>query len=51
MGLYRIYAEQQKLDEAQAMLIKALEWTYELDERKLYKHKLYSIQQNIVATR
>jgi len=51
MGLYKIYAEQQKLDEAQAMLIKALEWTYELDERKLYKHKLYSIQQNIVATR
>ena len=50
MGLYKIYAEQQKMDEAQAMLIKALEWTYELDERKLYKHKLYSLQQSIVGT-
>jgi len=49
MGLYKIYAEQQKMNEAQAMLIKALEWTYELDERKLYKHKLYSIQQSTVA--
>ncbi|NQZ21192.1 MAG: hypothetical protein HRT53_03980 [Colwellia sp.] len=51
MGLYQIYAKQHKLDKAQAMLIKALEWTYELDERKLYKHKLYSLQQNIVSTR
>jgi Tfp pilus assembly protein PilF len=49
MGLYRIYAEQQKHDKAQVMLIKALEWTYELDERKLYKHKLYSLQQSIVG--
>jgi Tfp pilus assembly protein PilF len=50
MGLYKIYVEQQKMDEAQKMLIKALEWTYELDERKLYKHKLYSLQQSIVGT-
>jgi len=47
MGLYKIYAEQQKLNKAQAMLIKALEWTYELDERKLYKYKLYNIKENI----
>jgi tetratricopeptide (TPR) repeat protein len=49
MGLYKIYAKQQKLDKAQAMLIKALEWTYELDERKLYEHKLYSLKQNIAG--
>ena len=49
MGLYRIYVKQEKMDEAQAMLIKALEWTYELDERKLYKLKLYSINQSIAG--
>jgi len=49
MGLYKIYAKQQKLDKAQAMLIKALEWTYELDERKLYEYKLYSLKQNIAG--
>lgn len=47
MGLYKIYGQQNKLNMAQAMLIKALEWTYELDERKLYKYKLYNIKQNI----
>ena len=50
MGLYKIYVKQDKLDKAQAMLIKALEWTYELDERKLYKYKLYNIAHNIAAT-
>ena len=49
MGLYKIYVQQDKLDKAQAMLVKALEWTYELDERKLYKHKLYTIEHNIVV--
>jgi len=47
MGLYHIYVKQQEMDKAQAMLIKALEWTYELDEKKLYKQKLYSISQMI----
>jgi Tfp pilus assembly protein PilF len=50
MGLYKIYIKQNKLDKAQAMLVKALEWTYELDERKLYKYKLYNIEHNIAAT-
>ena len=49
MGLYKIYAKQNKLDSAKAMLVKALEWTYELDERKLYKHKLYSIGHTVAA--
>ncbi len=47
MGLYHIYVKQQEMDKAQEMLIKALEWTYELDEKKLYKQKLYSISQMI----
>ena len=50
MGLYRIYAKQNKLTKAKAMLVKALEWTYELDERKLYKYKLYNIKNNVAAT-
>lgn len=49
MGLYKIYVKQNKLKKAQTMLVKALEWTYELDERKLYKYKLYNIEQNIAA--
>ena len=47
MGLYHIYVKQEEMDKAQEMLIKALEWTYELDEKKLYKQKLYSISQMI----
>ena len=49
MGLYKIYVKQNKLKKAQTMLVKALEWTYELDERKLYKYKLYNIEHNIAA--
>jgi tetratricopeptide (TPR) repeat protein len=49
MGLYKIYVKQNKLKKAQTMLVKALEWTYELDERKLYKFKLYNIEHNIAA--
>ncbi len=49
MGLYKIYIKQNKLKKAQTMLVKALEWTYELDERKLYKYKLYNIEHNIAA--
>ena len=49
MGLYKIYIKQNKLKKAQTMLVKALEWTYELDERKLYKYKLYNINHNIAA--
>ncbi|WP_057830632.1 tetratricopeptide repeat protein [Colwellia sp. TT2012] len=44
MGLYQIHlAEGQKL-QAKLMLSKALEWTYEAEERKLYKYKLYSLR-------
>lgn len=49
MGLYKIYLKQKKLKKAQTMLVKALEWTYELDERKLYKYKLYNIEHNVAA--
>jgi len=49
MGLYKIYVKQNKLNKAHAMLVKALEWTYELDERKLYKYKLYNMEHNIAA--
>lgn len=49
MGLYKIYVQQNKLRKAQTMLVKALEWTYELDERKLYKYKLYNIKHHIAA--
>lgn len=49
MGLYKIYVKQNRLKKAQTMLVKALEWTYELDERKLYKYKLYNIEHNIAA--
>lgn len=49
MGLYKIYLKQNKLKKAQTMLVKALEWTYELDERKLYKYKLYNIEHNVAA--
>jgi hypothetical protein len=35
------------MEMAQAMLVKALEWTYELDKKKLYKQKLYNINQSI----
>lgn len=46
MELYRIYIKQQKMEMAQAMLVKALEWTYELDEKKLYNIN-QSIARNI----
>ncbi|MFQ3209998.1 MAG: hypothetical protein ACI9U5_001930 [Colwellia sp.] len=32
------------------MLVKALEWTYELDEIKLYKYKLYNIEHKLAVT-
>jgi tetratricopeptide (TPR) repeat protein len=42
-GLYQIYSQQGKHRQAKLMLKNALEWTYELEERKLYKYKLYSL--------
>lgn len=43
-GLYQIYQGNGQHMKAKAMLTKALEWTYEIDERKQYKYKLYSLQ-------
>ncbi|MEW6982150.1 tetratricopeptide repeat protein [Colwelliaceae bacterium 6471] len=42
-GLYQIYLEEDKPYLAKRMLQQALEWTYEIEERKLYKYKLYSL--------
>lgn len=42
-GLYQIYLQKGQRKKAKAMLTKALEWTYEIDERKQYKYKLYSL--------
>ncbi len=42
-GLYQIYHQQGKPRAAKEMLKNALEWTYELEDRKLYKYKLYSL--------
>ena len=47
MGLYKIYTEQGKMNLAQNMLKQALEWTYEVKERKLYKYKLYNLENTI----
>lgn len=44
LGLYQIYANQHKLNKAREMLKQALTWSYELDDRKLYKAKLYSLR-------
>jgi Tfp pilus assembly protein PilF len=43
-GLYQIYLAEGRESKAKEMLIKALEWTYEVDEKKLYKYKLYSMR-------
>ncbi len=45
MGLYKIYIANNQFDKAQEMLRNALDWTYEINERKMYKSKLYSLQQ------
>ena len=45
LGLYHIYLERGRLAKAKAMLKNALEWTYEIDQRKQYKYKLYSLAQ------
>ena len=43
IGLYQIYTIKGKYAQAKEMLVKALEWTYEIKERKQYKYKLYSL--------
>jgi len=43
IGLYHIFRERGHIFKAKNMLKKALEWTYEVDERKQYKQKLYSL--------
>lgn len=45
LGLYHIYREKGYFTKAKIMLKKALEWTYEIEQRKQYKHKLYSLAQ------
>lgn len=44
MGLYQIHLAEGKKLQAKQMLSKALEWSYEAEERKLYKYKLYSLR-------
>jgi len=44
MGLYQIHLAEGKNLQAKKMLNKALEWSYEIEERKLYKYKLYSLR-------
>mgnify|MGYP000279785063 FL=1 len=46
-GLYQIYSAQGKNILARKMLQQALEWTYEINERKLYKYKLYNLEQKM----
>jgi Tfp pilus assembly protein PilF len=45
MGLYKIFREKGHILKAKSMLSKALEWTYEIEQRKQYKQKLYSLAQ------
>lgn len=49
-GLYQIYLAEGKTRLAKTMLKKALEWTYEIKERKLYKYKLYNLNNPLPVT-
>ena len=42
-GLYHTYRAKGQFAKAKSMLKKALEWTYEVEQRKQYKSKLYSL--------
>jgi Tfp pilus assembly protein PilF len=44
LGLYQINLAEGKTLEAKLMLTKALEWSYEAEEKKMYKYKLYSLR-------
>ncbi len=46
LGLYHIYHDKGYYAQAKGMLTKALEWTYEIEQRKQYKYKLYSLAQS-----
>ena len=45
LGLYHIYRNNGRFTKAKHMLKEALEWTYEIEQRKQYKTKLYSLAQ------
>ncbi|MBL4942333.1 MAG: hypothetical protein JKY81_11810 [Colwellia sp.] len=45
IGLYHIFRDKGQVKKAKFMLKKALEWTYEIDQRKQYEHKLFSLAQ------
>ena len=45
-GLYQEYSKQGELQLAKAMLTNALQWTFELKDKKLYKQKLYQLKKN-----
>jgi Tfp pilus assembly protein PilF len=45
IGLYKIFRKKGHTLKAKKMLSKALEWTYEIEQRKQYKQKLYSLAQ------
>lgn len=45
LGLYQIYYDRGDFDKAKSMLIKALEWTHRIKERKQYQQKLDGLAQ------
>lgn len=44
LGLYAIYLAEGNIRGAKDVLAKKLEWTYDIEEKKLYKSKLYSLR-------
>lgn len=46
-GLAQVYRKQGKIILARNMLKNALEWTYELTDRKAYKYKLYHLESRL----
>lgn len=44
VGLYRMFLAEGEHEKAEAMLKAALQWSYEMEERKIYKFKLNNLQ-------
>ncbi len=47
IGLYQVYLAKHQPIKAKKMLKKALEWTHEFEQRKMYKMKLYQLRASI----
>jgi len=47
IGLYQVYLAKHQPRKAQKMLKKALEWTHEFEQRKMYKMKLFQLSASI----